>query len=518
MNKKTLYIIALAVICLAGIGLSGVEIGFTGFDIVTGNLTTDTINHVEIVDYNSFSDIATKINSAGEGGAILIPCGVYSMNAHINLKDNMTIRGMGECTQISMTGNYNFQSLAAVDNIEITDLYINCNNISSTRPMDFHDFENGKLEFRNIHFKDCYDRAIHVKADELIVDNIFCDNCHKGVGVLSSGGEEDIITIINSKFTSRYNKSTSEYGEGIDLNQHAKGTALISNNYLEGFREQAIECNLNRCIITGNFIKVPGDDTRPFQAILVGTSSVEGNLATVSNNIIEGIRYNATGIQIHYNQFATVSNNIITGDEKNTDYGIRLLGNSDKEATVTGNFIKDVATAIYDADCDVGDWYIGNKYENVTTQIDCNSGSDYNVLDDEGELLLQDEITFKDSIHIGTDSGSPTYMLELYETNDFGGDARLRIKTNTDDAQIELDGADDCKVQFAEAGNTVYFLGYDAGNNMLEIYGSDKGSNVLEIEDTTGNITLSGLSGGANNDYVCVTTTGQLYRSAGVCS
>lgn len=515
-NKALMLIISCIIMAAVGYAASNI-----GTSISTGALTatsvdTDNLNDIQLVDAGSFSDIATKITAAGVGGTVIIPCGDYTVTSDINVLTNQTIRGMGECTKLTLAGNYNFQSAGIVDNVEISDLYVDC-DYTGSRPFDFSGNNNLDLEFRNIHITDCSDRGFHLKGGYVWIDQVYCENCFKGVGLVSSGGDE-VIKITNSVFISTWNKTGSEYGEGIDLNEHNWGTALIEGNYLSGYREQAIECNLHDCIIKNNHVIDPGADTRPYQAILVGTSSVEGNVAVVEGNIIEGLRYNSTGIQVHYNLHATVSGNQIYGDLKDTSIGIRLLGNTDKHATVQGNLIADVATGIYDANADVGDSFIGNTFVNCTTNYTNNSGSNYNFIGQGLMNQLMEEVTFRNLIHIGTDSGSNNYLIDVFETGNFNGDAQMRLRTTSDDAKIVLDAFDDAVINYDEDGTGKWIVGHDKGANYFKFYGQEFAGNTIQIQDATGYIEIKKTNTGGNaGTNLCIGASDEICR-CGSCS
>ena len=170
---------------------------------------------------------------------------------------------------------------------------------------------------------------------------------------------DNIITSINR------NASGSEFGEGIDINQYAENvTAIITGNEIKGFREQGIDCNVGKCIITNNNIEMEETETRQSMGIAAYMSAKprNGTTGTISNNVITKVTQ--YGVYVDAAKDFHIIGNTIVGTGKNNRNSIGIWA-SGTGIQIIANSIRDINTSIRPSGTTANDLImIGNSHNN----------------------------------------------------------------------------------------------------------------------------------------------------------
>lgn len=363
MNDKKYKIVfgVLALLLVVGFGnASKVSDSLTGFvngvfsgSVNASNINADGFNTVRYVIPDDGADLKTKVEL---GGHIIIPCGTYTLTSDITLVDNTFIEGSGYCTVIHPNNNVNFVG-SNTEKVIIKDLYVDYRGLASGRVFDFFggvDY----FEMSGVYVKNVTDRVITVNGSYIDIHSNNFEEVADGIGVARNTNELFEVKIYDNTIVTSYNSSSpTEYGEGIEVNAHEGGvTCLISNNYIEGFRENGIDVNCAKAIVTSNFVNMVSDESRNSIGIIVNSETrVSG---VVSNNYVYNVSDGNDGILIGDNAVGiSVVNNKITG-ASGVGTGIRWQGAGTNNLVIDGNVLSDLSVGL---DSDIG----GNSFYNI---------------------------------------------------------------------------------------------------------------------------------------------------------
>ncbi len=483
----TLFYCFLGILLFGGIVVASTVITNNGITTPTGtytNITADNINSVLYVQAGNATDLNVTINKCPSTGCkVIIPCGNYNLDYEVTLKDNLDLIGSGECTIINRTSlNGKFKQRSAISNLRIADLRFNGNNISGNA-IDLDGGYKQNIRIENIHIIEIPSRAIQINGSNILIQNNLIENVSNGIGISKNEGGDisrnDEIKIINNRITSEFNSSSpSEYGEGIEINTHAYGKAIIDNNIIIGFREEGIDCNIGYCIISNNYIEMVGDETRDSNGITVNSELGKAQISNIVSNIIVNIpSTNGRGIQVEdFSLSANIVGNSLVGYTSGT-YGITV--DFANHTSIFSNYFENLNTGIILFNtADNGSKIGGNSFQNVSDEL---SGQ---VEIDLDNLFFKKKMTF-------IPSGESTW-----EFLNNGLDKRMSVMYNTSIVALDFrDRSDNIILSITESGRLKFALGQFIDNivdGWLRITGSLEVTGDLNV---TGTATIANING-----------------------
>lgn len=306
-----------------------------------------------IIDYSGtevFQVIQSVTDSfTSNGGIIEIADGIYSPSAahsRIYLKSNTTLRGQGEATVFNMvTGGAGGGVIAADLNayrITLKDFKIEMNNYS-TNGIWLANGTHTLIDVSGVHIFDTGHTAMRLKASTILAHHNYLNNVDSGIAVESMSGANPYFYVCDNIIINTVYNSTdlTEYGEGIDINSHELSTAVVSNNYIEGFREEGIDGNAYFITISNNQIKMVCDETR--MSVGIKASNAVYGHSIISNNFIWNVPETAdysSGILVLYSEGSIIANNyIFKNNSVSKGYEGMRIASSALNTTIRGNII-----------------------------------------------------------------------------------------------------------------------------------------------------------------------------------
>jgi len=341
-----------------------VTVGFSDADYICDGID----DHVQM--QSAISEIVSN-----GGGVMFIKSGVYT-NASIltTASADVPIRILGEPgTVINLSGNIGFISHGGDESGTIIErLVINANDSTSTC-LQFSVGLHTNTIFRELTIKNVDGVAIVHNGASFTVENCALENVKNGiVSNTSDSGEDRIAWVLNNNITNiSYDVNDNE---GVDLNWHNSQNAFahVSNNYISGFRQEALDLNVKSAVVTGNTIVQPTfDSVTETGGILVQSVSANSN-AVVTGNMILNVC--GQGIQVGINQnAATITGNYVSGaSSMGRGYGVRLTGSTSaqNDISVVGNTFDSLNTGISNEISGLP-YFVGvaNTFKGVTTKI-----------------------------------------------------------------------------------------------------------------------------------------------------
>jgi hypothetical protein len=320
-----------------------VTVGFSNADYICDGVA-DNVQMQEAIDY-----------LVAQGGGVLhIKKGNYANIAAVTVSSAgdvpISIQGEGAASKISLTGNISFFTHVGDENGSfVRNIYIDCNDSTGTAisyggaGVGAGQHKNTILE--NVTIIDCGGNAFYHDGLNFEVRNCNFLNVFSGIqsNTVTSGAERSCIITGNRITCVTYADAETE---GMDLNWHgsASSYAIISDNYISGFRKDGIDANVNYATITGNIVIQPDYDS-----VSPDTSSILLNIteATANGVIANNVVLNVSGQGIVYPNDATISitGNFVEGATvQDRGYGIRLTGAG--TPTVVGNTFKGLKVGI----------------------------------------------------------------------------------------------------------------------------------------------------------------------------
>ena len=466
MNKKIIFPIIIVMIFLFSltsvIGAISPPNNLNGYNRYNiknyNNITGDLINNVYYVDANEGSDIQTKIDLCpATGCTVIIPEGEYTYTDRIEI-DNMdyfTLKGSKNTRLIS----------AGTANIGV---FINDSNYVTIRDLDWDMGGRGHWLVYNAGIADIVNTGLLVENNRVYNNGLygflFAGSDSVGVNYtvnevrinandyvgscngISVTGSKSIIT--NNKIIGCGNLSTSttEWGEGIEVNKREDAWTFISGNYIAGFAEQGIDLNSNIATISNNIFNYTGTTGNPAYNQTFSTClAVHAHKVSVTGNIFIGCETFA--IDLRKSTLGTVTGNTIVG--RNSGVGISL-GNVEN-VVVMGNAVSNVTTAI-DGTTLVALYnnsVMGNTFgEGVTNKILLPADStNYIMVDD----TFYNDITISNeeaNLYVTSTAGNAgarftasdnqSAFIELYADEGAGGSDRFRIEYNDNENALKF--------------------------------------------------------------------------------
>ncbi|MBI5369824.1 right-handed parallel beta-helix repeat-containing protein [Candidatus Uhrbacteria bacterium] len=325
--------------------------------LVTAKLFDDFQTRTEIIvatdgsgDYNTdgVSD-ESEINEAisnlpSGGGVVLLKKGTYTIGGNINiLKNNVTLRGEGKSTKITLANSTNVDMIQVgngttiVNDCVVEDLQVDGNKANQTSLGSAVVIygSSGTKALRNIvrgcRLTNCYlDCLKLIYADKSIIENNTIDEntSGSGIGIFSSSQTNDIIgnVLIHNAYgvysNSHYNNvvgnvfiDNTSYGVYLNgvVNFNVSGNWFGSVSYFQ--TGIYLAASTARTAITGNSFY------QPYRAIFgAADANVIGN--TITGNSIYLANQEAIYLQAGANQNAIVGNTI----RATSQHAIRIRG------------------------------------------------------------------------------------------------------------------------------------------------------------------------------------------------
>ena len=408
------------------------------------------------------------------GGTVFIKKGTYDITASLTIYSGTHLMGENKLTILNPDSGLLkvIKNSGNLSNVTIEGLYIDMNNDDngdeSSYPISFVTDTVDKITIKNNYIKDSYNR-IDFNGTNIEVYGNYFDNVLSGIGFRNSGSAtEDYFvnihdnTIINTDFSTT---STSEWGEGIEINliDDYKSTASIYGNYISGMREDSIDCNSNYCVVTGNKIIMPSDETKDVHGITINGGSVHPSRSTVSNNIIENINNKGlyySNAYVATTSLLTVSGNIFIGADDNvaSSSGV-YLNNNYNDSSIIGNTFENL------------DWGISNSQEDgyhayLIANNYYNNGSNIRYSNNRYDAFGEDGFVVNSRMGIGTNT--PNAMLQIDQASADSGNQSIPL-TNP---SLDLNRLSSSRGSFIRMGNTTNYSGIGGNDRYLSFYAS----------------------------------------------
>ncbi len=337
----------------------------TPLDIKTlANVNVTSINKVYLVKPSNGTDIQAKLNLCDgiRQCTVQLGCGNHTLASgnpgNLHFKSNTHLTGSGMCSLITGNGRIFYANQDAT-NIEISGL-----QISKMWGIYFFNGTHDNLRVHNNYFFNCTGRCVYVNGSNPQVYSNYMINVANGVGTAEASGRAGAVQIHDNIITGFVNLSGTEFGEGIDVNDYAKDvTAIISHNYIAGFREQGIDCNVGKCIIDHNYVEMIPEETRDNSAIYAGMWPYWKNSTQVviDSNVIKGI--SDYGIYLEYAKERVITNNVFQGIGKSS-IGINV---GSRNSVLMGNTFKSLNKSVVPSLANMT--MIGNSFYNTTYAV-----------------------------------------------------------------------------------------------------------------------------------------------------
>jgi len=379
--------------------------------VCRGKNTVDDIIKTFTCDYVSKSTdtpttTRTTINNAmvacegNGGGEVLMKGGDYVIDTILVIKDNCTLKGVGDATAISWSthgGSHNIDYTGS-NRVGIENLYIDATNATGT-VLSLVSEANEMVTVRDLHIFNVSSRAITINSTRVEVSGCWLEDVNSGIALYDAAGADisDCHIFDNVIENLNWNSSSlTEYGEGIELNHGTMEnvSAIIEMNTITGFREEGIDVNTPNAVVNNNIIEMAPDETRASSGITIG-STVRSRV-TCNGNVIRNVPSNGHAIYIWSVQSATLNSNTIECYSTSaSSTGILLKSNTTRSdmggASVSMNNIGNCyiginASAVTHSNSLIGNVYFKNEYdivdeaENYRTNFILDS-KNYNIYD-----------------------------------------------------------------------------------------------------------------------------------------
>ncbi|MDD3007059.1 MAG: right-handed parallel beta-helix repeat-containing protein [Candidatus Pacebacteria bacterium] len=211
-----------------------------GGDIMmTGNLTTSSINNILYVDGTTYAQNSTGIQAAidalpAEGGKVVLPAGTYNITATITItKSNVTLEGVGESTILYLADGTDVTMVMVGDgsnpysNINIFNMKIDgnkANNSGSIYGIYFNgNITNSRIEDNYIHNIDNDAVIIERGSENTVKDN-----------EISSAGYDAILVLSSGKNNIESNHIVDSSTCGINIGGYGSNYNVVLGNYISG--------------------------------------------------------------------------------------------------------------------------------------------------------------------------------------------------------------------------------------------------------------------------------------------
>lgn len=381
-----------------------------------------TSGQVLLTDYGAVCDGSFDDSDAIEDAfscsncKIVIPNGTCMLGRWVYVNSNTSVIGLGGSIVKSISGTTgSFVGNYTASNIVFKDFTFDGDN-ESLVPFSFmqrgpHDV----VILDNVAVKNVVNRAFLFEGGFVSVRNSLFENVQNGVSITSHGDVHitDNKFIGNPDFT---DITSSEYGEGIDVNTHGTGQVIITNNFISGFKEEAIDANVKHALISNNILHLY-ENSRPSHGIYFGTHDPMLNAkASIVNNIVLDIGSHGQGIKLFCNNGSIVSNNILIGLEGSDSRGVQMHSCAHNNI-ISSNLFENLETGIFLNTEDVV--VSSNEFRNVSRNIDgANDPSFY---------LGSDALYSSLFTTLGLGTNDPQYPVDIH--TDISNIMRLKTST-----------------------------------------------------------------------------------------
>ena len=303
-----------------------------------------------VVDFSG-SDAATVINNAignlSSGGNVFIFAGTYNITSSISpgypnssRRNNIWLYGAGDATILILSPGASI-NLNLVDNIKISNLYIDCSNhttINSDYGIVTVDANNINIDKVTVY--NAYGFGICITASTT-AKNITVQNC-----ILNGTGNQDVIgggcnvpsailsdIIYKNNFVTQSTSIGHTYNVAID-NVKTYRTQIINNSVYGGIVLGNENFPNTYTEIIGNLVKPALNQTPGFISVWTSSNATtNAKYISIRDNIIQGGHIEILGIPSQYTLFSEINNNIIDASFDtlaiNVQYGnlINIIGN-----------------------------------------------------------------------------------------------------------------------------------------------------------------------------------------------
>lgn len=258
---------------------------------------------------------------ANGGGIVYFPEGTYKTSDNLYVYSNTTVRGNQSAKIEKIDTNNGYAVLKIADdasNVVIEQITMQNNRSGGCIDIEFGQGAN-KVWINGVTFYG--KRAQGVSINQKGVKNVNINNCHfeeLTYGVLTNANATDVedVRIINNQFI-------HIYGDAVELNH--PGTAYTAGHNF---------------VISGNYMNVPsGYGTGGTAGFAIGIAGAD--YVTISNNVMENVRYEAIHIEDEAKHISITGNTIdgvFDSPGNNLNSGIYVIDGD--YITISGNNVR----------------------------------------------------------------------------------------------------------------------------------------------------------------------------------
>lgn len=338
--------------------------------VMTGNLTTPSINTILYVDGTTYARNSTGIQAAIDalpigGGKVILPAGTYNVTATINItKSNITLEGVGEATILYLADGANQDVLVAGDGtntytgIKIANLKIDCNQTNQTtnyhRTIWFSKINYSMIT--NVFATNGKDYNVHIQSSNYnkIINNIISATSGTQHALwLSSGSQNNVVTG-NSVFSNSssygislanayYNQITdnvvfSNSNSGIYLGSSTNNNVSSNSVYSNGRHGISLATSSYNTISANNLKDNSQLTTDTYNDIVLASASIRNVVSgnTIQANVAKKTHYGITE-STATDDYNSIQNNIISGPISGDiqTFGIHTTVSGNKTSSAT---------------------------------------------------------------------------------------------------------------------------------------------------------------------------------------
>jgi len=316
------------------------------------------------LDDSSYINAALNYCNSTGGCNLFIPQGEFHVDDWIQVPSNVTIYGAGKYLSkiVPTSRRGRFQPISTTvpsNNVVFRDFWVDGKGWGSS--IMFFMSRAGRsdnITLRDIRVTNFNNTVCSFNGTNIRVEHCeFIDVC-SGISVQKYDSNDfnryyeyyfnDNIITYDSVPCVHY--TSTEYGEGIELNRHGNGFAQITNNFISGFGEQLMDINIRDSVISGNTLVLSDTEVRTSHAMEISSENTENNTnSIITGNTFVDLKYNQSGVYLNQFNSSIITNNNFFGLNNGTGISINI-DNKDLtyELIISNNHFRNLNVSVDD--------------------------------------------------------------------------------------------------------------------------------------------------------------------------